>query len=236
MPGRTRDPARIKLVIADDQAMIRAGLRFVAEAAPGIEVVGEAGDGLQAISVARRLRPDVVLMDIAMPRMDGVGAARRLLGDPHPPRIVMLTTFDTDENLHASLRAGVNGFLLKTSSPEQLIEAVRVAASGDALIDPAVTTRVITSFAACREPVVPPPPPPPPELSTLTQREREVLRLMTRGMSDLEIASELRVGDVTVRTYVARVLRKLGVRDRSQAVAFAYEAGFVSPGRRGRTC
>ncbi|MFB9675849.1 response regulator transcription factor [Streptosporangium vulgare] len=242
MPGRTRDLARIRLVIADDQAMIRAGLRLVAEAAPGIEVVGEAGDGLQALSVARRLRPDVVLMDIAMPRMDGLGAARRLLEDPHPPRIIMLTTFDTDENLHASLRTGVSGFLLKTSPPEQLIEAVRVVASGDALIDPAATPRVITSFAARREQGVPPSPPSPsspsspPELSAFTRREREVLCLMARGMSDVEISGELHVSDVTTRTYVARVLRKLGVRDRIQAVVFAYEAGVVRPGQRDRPC
>lgn len=255
MPGSTRDLARIRLVIADDQAMIRAGLRLVVEAVPGIEVVGEAANGLQALSVIRRLRPDVVLMDIAMPRLDGLGAARRLLEDPHPPRIVMLTTFDTDENLHASLRAGVSGFLLKTSPPEQLIEAVRVVASGDALIDPAATTRVITSFAARHEPVVPPSSslspsspssspsspspsslPSSPELSTLTQREREVLRLLARGLSDPEIAGALRVGDATVRTYVARVLRKLGVRDRSQAVVFAYETGFVRPGQRDRAC
>ena len=233
MPGRTRDLARIRLVIADDQAMIRAGLRLVAEAAPGIEVVGEAGDGLQALSVIRRLRPDVVLMDITMPRLDGLGAARRLLEDPHPPRIVMLTTFDTDDNLHASLRTGVSGFLLKTSPPEQLIEAVRVVASGGALIDPAATARVITSFAARRAPVVPPSPP---ELSTLTPRELEVLRLLAGGMSDLEIASELHVGDATIRTHVARTLRKLGLRDRIQAVVFAYEAGVVRPGQRGRPC
>ncbi|WP_433376036.1 response regulator [Streptosporangium sp. CA-115845] len=230
MPGRTNGLARIRLVIADDQAMIRTGLRFVAETAPDIEVVGEAADGLEALSVTRRLRPDVLLMDIAMPRLDGLGAARLLLADPHPPRIVILTTFDTDENLHASLRAGVNGFLLKTSPPEQLIEAVRVVAAGDALIDPAATTRVIASFTAHHEPVAPP------ELATLTPRELEVLLLLARGLSNLEIAREFQVGDATIRTHVARLLHKLGLRDRTQAVVFAYEAGVVRPGQRNLPC
>ncbi|GAA2870978.1 response regulator transcription factor [Streptosporangium fragile] len=220
----------IRLVIADDQAMIRAGLRLVAETAPDVDVVGEAADGEQALAVTRRLRPDVLLMDIAMPRLDGLGAARRLLADPHPPKIIMLTTFDTDANLHASLRTGVNGFLLKTSPPEQLIEAVRAAASGDALIDPAVTMRVIASFATRHEPTVPP------ELATLTQRELEVLRLLARGLSNPEIAKELGIGDATIRTHVARVLQKLGLRDRVQAVVFAYEAGVVRAGQRERPC
>ncbi|MFI6451335.1 response regulator [Streptosporangium amethystogenes] len=230
MPGRTNSLARIRLVIADDQAMIRTGLRFVAESAADIEVVGEATDGLEALSVTRRLRPDVLLMDIAMPRLDGLGAARRLLSDPHPPRIVILTTFDTDENLHASLRTGVNGFLLKTSPPEQLIEAVRVAAAGDALIDPAAAMRVIASFTAHHKPVAPP------ELATLTSRELEVLRLLARGLSNPEIAREFQVGTSTIRTHVARVLHKLGLRDRIQAVVFAYEAGVVRPGQQGRSC
>ncbi|GIM99018.1 DNA-binding response regulator [Planomonospora venezuelensis] len=214
------------MVIADDQSMIRAGLRLVAETAPGIEVVGEAADGVQALSVVRRLRPDVLLLDIAMPRLDGLGTARRLLGDPRPPKIVMLTTFGTDGNLQASLRAGVNGFLLKSSPPEQLVEAVRVAAAGDALIDPAVTTRVIASFAAHPEPSAPP------ELATLTQRELDVLHLLALGLSNPEIARELGIGDATIRTHVTRVLQKLGLRDRIQAVVFAYEAGVVRPGRR----
>jgi len=214
----------IRLVIADDQAMVRAGLRLIAETAGGIEVVGEAADGEQAVSVARRLRPDVMLMDIAMPRLDGLGAARRLLDEPHPPRIIMLTTFDTDENLHAALRVGVSGFLLKVSPPEQLIDAVRVAASGAALIDPAVTVRVIASFAGRPAPVSEP------ELG-LTPREYEVLRLLARGLSNPEIAGRLYIGEATVRTHVGRVLQKLGLRDRVQAVIFGYESGIVQAGR-----
>ncbi|MEU6408066.1 response regulator transcription factor [Microbispora sp. NPDC046933] len=216
----------IRLVIADDQAMIRAGLRLVVETAPGIEVVGEAADGRQVLSVARQLRPDVLLMDIAMPGLDGLSAARQLLEDPEPPKIVMLTTFNTDDHLHASLRARVHGFVLKSSPAEQLIEAVRAAAAGDAVIDPAVAPRVIDSFAAQPQPT------PPPELATLTPRELEVLRLIADGMSNPEIAGDLHIGEATVRTHVAHILHKLGLRDRIHAVVFAYEAGIVRPGRR----
>ncbi|MEU1880238.1 response regulator transcription factor [Streptosporangium sp. NPDC020072] len=215
----------IRLVIADDQAMIRTGLRLVIETAPGIEVVGEAADGRQVLTVARQLRPDVLLMDIAMPGLDGLSAARQLLEDPEPPKIIMLTTFNTDDNLHASLRARVHGFLLKSSPAEQLIEAVRVAAAGGAVIDPAVTPRVIDSFATQPQPV------PAPELATLTPRELEVLRLLADGMSNPEIARDLRIGEVTVRTHVGHILRKLSLRDRIHAVVFAYEAGVVRPGR-----
>ncbi|MFC4059649.1 response regulator [Planomonospora corallina] len=214
----------IRIVIADDQAMVRAGLRLVVESEPGMEVVGEAADGLEAVSTARRTRPDIVLMDISMPRMDGLAAARELLGGPHPPKVVMLTTFDTDENLYAALRAGTSGFLLKVSPPEQLVEAVRVVVGGDALLDPAVTTRVIASFAGHHEPV------PPPRLSELTPRELEVLRYLARGLTNAEIARELFVGEATVKTHVARVLMKLHLRDRAQAVVFAYESGVVRPG------
>ncbi|MFF4416709.1 response regulator [Streptosporangium sp. NPDC001559] len=215
----------IRLVIADDQAMIRTGLRLVIETAPGIEVVGEAADGRQVLTAARQLRPDVLLMDIAMPGLDGLSAARQLLEDPEPPKIIMLTTFNTDDNLHASLRARVHGFLLKSSPAEQLIEAVRVAAAGGAVIDPAVTPRVIDSFATQSQPV------PAPELATLTPRELEVLRLLADGMSNPEIARDLRIGEVTVRTHVGHILRKLSLRDRIHAVVFAYEAGVVRPGR-----
>jgi DNA-binding NarL/FixJ family response regulator len=214
----------IRLVIADDHAMIRAGLRLVVENALGVEVVGEAADGVEAVAVARRERPDVLLLDIAMPRMDGLEAARTLLGDPAPPRIVMLTTFGSDENLHLALRTGVHGFLLKSSPPEHLIEAMRVAAAGDALIDPAVTLRVIASFAG--RPVLAPPP----ELATLTTRELDVLLLLARGLSNREIAGAAGVGEVTIRSHVTQILRKLGVRDRLQAVVLAYESGIVRPG------
>ncbi|MFI7707646.1 response regulator [Nonomuraea sp. NPDC049480] len=214
----------ISLVIADDHAMIRAGLRLVAENADGIEVVGEAADGSEAIAVVRRERPDVLLLDLAMPVVDGLEAARTLLADPAPPRIVMLTTFGSDENLHQALRTGVNGFLLKSSPPEHLVEAIRVAAAGDGLIDPAVTMRMIASFAA--RPVLVPPP----ELDTLTGREHDVLLLLARGLSNREIAGEAGVGEATVRSHVAQILHKLGLRDRVQAVVLAYESGIVRPG------
>ncbi|MEU9885344.1 response regulator transcription factor [Sphaerisporangium sp. NPDC051011] len=217
----------VRVVVADDQAMVRAGLRMVVESEPGMEVVGEAADGAEAVALARRLRPDVVLMDISMPVMDGLTAARRVLGDPDPPRIIILTTFDTDENLYAALRAGASGFLLKVSPPEQLVEAVRVVAAGDALLDPAVTTRVIASFAGRYEPVRPS------SLDELTRRELEVLRHLARGLTNAEIAGELFVGEATVKTHVARVLMKLGLRDRAQAVVFAYESGVVRPGAAG---
>ncbi len=204
--------------------MIRAGLRMVVESDPGMEVVGEASDGVEAVAVARRVQPDVVLMDISMPRMDGLAAARQLLAAPHPPKIIMLTTFDTDENLYAALRAGTSGFLLKVSPPEQLVEAIKVVAAGEGLLDPAVTTRVIASFAGRPEPVRPP------QLSELTPRELEVLRMLARGLTNAEIASELFVGEATVKTHVARVLMKLNLRDRAQAVVFAYESGVVTPG------
>lgn len=214
----------IRIVIADDQAMVRVGLRMVVDNEPGMEVVGEAGDGLDALAAVRRTRPDIVLMDISMPRMDGLTAARQMLEEPSPPKIIMLTTFDTDENLYAALRAGTSGFLLKVSPPEQLLEAIRVVHSGDALLDPAVTSRVIASFAGRHDPA------PPPTLDELTPRELEVLRLLARGLTNAEIARELFVGEATVKTHVARVLMKLTLRDRAQAVVFAYEAGVVRPG------
>ncbi|MEV0394112.1 response regulator transcription factor [Polymorphospora rubra] len=215
----------IRLVVADDQAMIRAGLRLVVETEPDLQVVGEATDGLEAVALARRTRPDVVLMDIAMPRLDGLAAARELLATPAPPRIIMLTTFDTDDNLYAALRVGASGFLLKVSPPEQLVAAIRVVAAGEALLDPAVTTRVIATFTAQ------PPPRRPVELDRLTPRELEVLTLMARGRSNAEIATALVVGEATVKTHVARVLMKLDLRDRVQAVVYAYESGLVRAGQ-----
>ena len=214
----------ISVVIADDQRMLRAGLRMVIETEPDLTVIGEASDGLEAVSVVRRLRPDVVLMDIAMPRQDGLSATRTLLAAPHPPRIIVLTTFDTDENLYRALQAGASGFLLKVSSPEHLITAIRVVAGGEALLDPAVTTRVISAFAGR------PAPAPPPELDELTPRETDVLRLLARGRSNAEISGDLGVGEATVKTHVARVLMKLGLRDRVQAVVYAYESGLVRAG------
>ncbi|MGK5679731.1 response regulator [Actinoplanes sp. URMC 104] len=215
----------VSVVIADDQRMVRAGLRMVIETEPDMAVVGEAGDGAEAVALARRIRPDVVLMDIAMPRQDGLAATAALLSAPNPPRVIMLTTFDSDENLYRALRAGASGFLLKVSSPEHLITAIRVVAAGEALLDPAITTRVISAFAGQ------PDPQPPPELAGLTPRETEVLRLVARGMANAEIAAALTVGEATVKTHVARVLMKLGLRDRVQAVVFAYESGLVRAGR-----
>lgn len=214
----------IRIVIADDQAMVRVGLKLVVESEADLEVVGEAPDGIEAIAVVRRTRPDIVLMDISMPRMDGLTAARQLLAQPDPPKIVMLTTFDTDENLYSALRAGTSGFLLKVSPPEQLVDAIRIVVAGDSLLDPAVTTRVIASFAGRHDPE------PPPRLAELTPRELEVLRSLARGLTNAEIAGELFVGEATVKTHVARVLMKLHLRDRAQAVVFAYESGVVRPG------
>ncbi|GGM86257.1 response regulator [Dactylosporangium sucinum] len=214
----------VRVVIADDQRMVRAGLRMVIETEPDMTVVGEASDGVEAVALARRLRPEVVLMDIAMPRQDGLEATRALLANPGAPRIIVLTTFDTDENLFNALRAGASGFLLKVSSPEHLITAIRVVAAGEALLDPAITTRVISAFAGT------PGPKPPPELAELTPRETDVLRLMARGLSNGEIAAALTVGEATVKTHVARVLMKLNLRDRVQAVVYAYESGLVRAG------
>ncbi len=216
----------ITVVIADDQRMVRAGLRMVIETEPDMTVVGEAGDGAEAVTLTRRVRPDVVLMDIAMPRQDGLSATATLLSSPNPPRVIVLTTFDSDENLYRALRAGASGFLLKVSSPEHLITAIRVVAAGEALLDPAITTRVISAFAGQ------PGPQPPAELGGLTPREAEVLRLVARGLSNAEIAAELTVGEATVKTHVARVLMKLNLRDRVQAVVFAYESGLVRAGGR----
>jgi DNA-binding NarL/FixJ family response regulator len=214
------DPIRV--LVADDEAMVRAGLRMLLESEPDLCVVGEATDGVQAVEAAARARPDVVLMDIRMPRLDGLAAAARVLAAPDPPRVVMLTTFDEDPNLHEALRIGTSGFVLKVSPPEQLLDAVRAAAAGHALIDPAVTTRVIAAFARRS------PGPPPPGLDELTPREHEVLLLVARGLSNAEIAAHLVVSNATVKTHVNRLLMKLGLRDRTQAVVLAYESGLVA--------
>jgi DNA-binding NarL/FixJ family response regulator len=214
-----------RLAIADDEATVRAGLRMLVEAEPDLEVVGEAADGLEIVAVARRTKPDVVLMDIRMPRLDGLSAARRILELEPAPRVIMLTTFGEDENLFEALRAGTSGFLLKVSPPEQLLEAIRIVAAGDGLIDPTVTRRVIEAFAG--QPV---PPAATPELEDLTPRELEVLKLIARGLANHEIADELVVSEATVKTHVKRILMKLGLRDRVQAVVLAYESGIVRPG------
>ncbi|MGY1717879.1 MULTISPECIES: response regulator [unclassified Blastococcus] len=216
----------IRVVLVDDQAMVRTGLRMVLAAEPDIEVVGEAADGAEGVRAVTRLRPDVVLLDVRMPGMDGLEAARRILGADLPTRVVVLTTFDEDEYVAAALRAGVSGFLLKVAPPEDLVAAVRTVAAGQGLLDPAVTLRVIESFAAA-------PAPDPARanaLRTLTDRETDVLALVAAGLSNAEIAARLHLGEATVKTHVSRLLLKLGLRDRVQAVAFAYESGLVTPG------
>jgi DNA-binding NarL/FixJ family response regulator len=212
----------IRILIADDQPLLRTGLRKILESEPGLEVVGEAGDGLDAVEAARLRRPDVVLMDIRMPRMDGIEATRRVTPGV---RVLVLTTFDVDEYVFDALRAGASGFLLKDVPAEQLVHAIRVVAAGDALLSPTVTRRLIQQFARR-----PPPSARPDALAALTPRELDVLRLIARGLSNAEIAGELVVGDATVKTHVARVLQKLGLRDRVQAVVAAYESGLVQPG------
>jgi DNA-binding NarL/FixJ family response regulator len=219
----------VKVLIVDDQSLVRAGFRMILEAEPEIEVVGEAGDGLEAIAAARELQPDVILMDVRMPNVDGLEATRRLLdGRDSCLRILILTTFDLDEYVYEALRAGASGFLLKDTPPEQLVEAIHVVAGGDALLAPSITRRVIEEFvrrppsSARRSP---------PELEELTARELEMLGYIARGLANAEIAREAFVSETTVKTHVARILMKLRLRDRVQAVVFAYEHGVVEPGR-----
>ena len=218
----------IRVLLVDDQALIRAGFRMILDAEEGIEVVGECADGTQAVDSVRRLAPDVVLMDIRMPEMDGIEATRLIAGEDGDgaPRVLMLTTFDLDEYVYDALRAGASGFLLKDVPAEQLVDGIRVIAQGDALLAPSVTKRLINEFsrsgAAQRSA--------PASLEDLTPRELEVFKLIARGMSNAEIAAELVVSETTVKTHVARVLMKLGVRDRVQAVVLAYESGVVAPG------
>jgi DNA-binding NarL/FixJ family response regulator len=216
----------IRVLVVDDQALVRAGFRMILEAQADIEVVGEAGDGLQAAEVAGRLAPDVVLMDIRMPRLDGIEATRRLAG---ATRVVILTTYDLDEYVFDALEAGASGFLPKHAPPEDLVQAVRVVAGGEALLAPSVTRRLIEEFA--RRPV--PAAHAPAELGSLTEREREVLALVARGLTNAEIAARLHVGEATVKTHVAHLLDKLGLRDRVQAVILAYEVGLVTRGGEG---
>jgi DNA-binding NarL/FixJ family response regulator len=217
----------IKILIADDHELMRSGLRGMLDAQPDMEVVGEAEDGAQAVDEAIRLHPDVAIMDIRMPRLDGIEATRRLMeqGDA-APKVLVLTTFDLDEYVYEALRAGAGGFMLKDSPPGQLAEAVRTVAAGEALLAPAVTRRLLDRFvqrppsdAARQE-----------RFAELTDRELEVLRAVTRGMSNAEIGQELFLSEATVKTHVTRILSKLGVRDRVQAVVLAYESGLVEPG------
>jgi DNA-binding NarL/FixJ family response regulator len=215
------------LVIADDQGMVRAGFRSLLESEPDLEVVGEAVNGEDAIEVVRRLRPDVTLMDIRMPVLDGIAATRQLVSEGVPTRVLVLTTFDLDEYVFEALRAGASGFLLKDAPAEELAAAIRVVASGDSLLAPGVTRRVIDAFV--RRPVATRPPQDP-RLSRLTKREVEVLGLLARGLSNLDIATLLFVSEATTKTHVSNVLAKLGLRDRVQAVIFAYENGVVVAG------
>jgi DNA-binding NarL/FixJ family response regulator len=214
-------------MLADDQSMVRAGFRMILDSEPDIDVVGEAEDGEQAIEEVHRCRPDIVLMDIQMPVLDGIEATRRLLAHPADtgPKVLILTTFERDEYIFQALRAGASGFLLKNAPPEDLIDAVRIVAEGDSLLAPSITRRVIEDYVArprARRQAG--------ELDTLTERELEVLRLLARGMSNAEVAERLVLGEATVKTHVSNLLGKLGVRDRVQAVVFAYESGLVEAG------
>jgi DNA-binding NarL/FixJ family response regulator len=218
----------IRVLVADDQTLVRAGFRVLVDSAADLEVVGEAGDGTEAVELAARERPDVVLMDIRMPRLDGLEATRRIVADERLAgvRVLVLTTFDLDEYVYQALRAGASGFLLKDTPPADLLAAIRVVAAGDALLAPGVTRRLIAEFARRPEP----PTVTPAALASLTDREREVLALVARGLSNAEIAGRLVVSAATAKTHVSRVLAKLGARDRAQLVMLAYETGLVTPG------
>ena len=216
-----------RVLIADDQALVRVGLRKILEAEPETTVAGEAADGEEAVAEARRLRPDIVLMDIRMPVLDGIEATRRIVGAQPGIRVLILTTFGLDTYVYDALRAGASGFMLKDAPPEEIAAAVRVVASGDSLLAPAVTRAVIEEFA--RQPPAPAPPQPL-AIEELTPREREVLDLLARGLSNPEICDRLVVSEATAKTHVAHILQKLGLRDRIQAVIYAYESGLVTPG------
>ena len=215
----------VRVVIADDQSLVRTGFSAILSHEPDIEVVGEAGNGREAVEQTRLHRPDVVLMDVRMPVMDGLEATTELTASDPRTRVLILTTFDLDEYVYAALRGGASGFLLKDAPADQLLTAIRVVAAGDALIAPSITRRLIAEFAHRPRPTDRPA-----QLEPLTSREREVLGLLARGMSNSEIAAALFLGEATVKTHVARVLSKLGLRDRVQAVVLAYESGLIQPG------
>jgi DNA-binding NarL/FixJ family response regulator len=224
-PGGDRP---LRVVIVDDQVLVRTGFTMIL-AADGIDIVAEAGDGAEAIDAVRRTRPDVVLMDIRMPVMDGLEATRRILADhPDPPRILILTTFDLDRYVYAALSAGASGFLLKDVTADRLVAAVRMVRAGDTLLAPAVTRRLIERFAKQHDGAALHR-----DLSTLTPRELDILRLIARGLSNLELARQLHISETTVKTHVTRVFSKLGIRDRAQAIIVAYETGLITPGGSG---
>ena len=218
----------IRVLVVDDQALVRGGFRMILDAQQDIDVVGEAEDGQEALEKIAELEPDVVLMDIRMPRLDGLEATRRLGEGKHAPRVLMLTTFDADEYVYEAMKAGASGFMLKDVRPEQLADAVRVVASGEALLAPAITRRLIEQFVRRPRPGSAKPP----ELAELTEREVDVLRLVARGLSNAEIASSLFLTEATVKTHLTHILAKLNLRDRVQAVVLAYESGLVQPGER----
>jgi DNA-binding NarL/FixJ family response regulator len=220
----------IRVLLADDQALVRDGFRALIDREPDMEVVAEAADGVEAIAGVRQHRPDVVLMDIRMPNIDGLTATTRVLALPEPPRVLVLTTFDRNEWVYEALRAGASGFLLKDVRGSRLTEAIRTVAAGEALLAPSITRRLIEEYVS-RRPARPPAAPP----DVLTEREAEVLRLLAAGLTNAEIAARLFVGHSTVKTHVTRLLTKLDLRDRAQAVVFAYESGFVQPGESAST-
>ena len=215
----------IRVLIADDQALVRDGFRSILERDPSLELVGEAATGAEAVALAERTMPDVVLMDLHMPLMDGLEATELLLARPHPPRVLVLTTYDTDENLHTALRLGASGFLLKDIRAGQLVDAVHTVARGEALVAPQLVRRIVEGYVAGR-----PRSPQPDRLTVLSQRETDVVRLMARGFSNAEIAAELFLSGATVKTHVNHILTKLGLRDRVQVVVLAYEEGLAVPG------
>lgn len=216
----------IRVLLADDQALVRSGFRMILEARPDLEVVGEAEDGCQAVELGQRLRPDVILMDVRMPNMDGVEATRRLVSEGSSTRILILTTYDLDEYVYQAIRAGASGFLLKDVQPSHLADAIRIIAAGEALLAPSVTRRLLDRFA---QTLPPGDQKPPPALSSLTEREVEVLTLLARGLSNAELASRLFLSEATVKSHISNLLRKLGLRDRVQAVVLAYETGLARP-------